>query len=126
MKIIKLSFLSILLTLNGCIGGAYDKKIDNGYVLNALDSMNDLSLMYIDSELMINVVSARIIAYYSGKNCIVVERINLSESEFYIVPFESRRVHDHYSKNLAGPFDRNSSEKAIKRYCGEMISMTEL
>lgn len=106
-----ISFALLLVLLSSCQFGAYEKKINNNYTLSAIDTKDDMELIYVDDEgLMFSIISATVFSIGKNDEYIVAKQhpkdfpnqSNKNITNYFIVPLKFEKVKD-IEKNKIGP-----------------------
>lgn len=102
----------------GCMGSAYDKKLNGEYFLFAVDAKEDMYLGYQDGEYGIGVIDATVFAVGQSDDYIIVKqhpietlgKLNKQKTNYYIIPLKER-INKSVDKNFYGPFTKKEFEQ---------------
>lgn len=113
METIKLClyFSFFCLYLQGCIGVAYNKKLNGPYYLTAMDAKEDMEIQYVDKEdYAFSIIRATVFAVGGNKDFIIAKQhprdtsgnIDKKIVNYFIIPVK-RRISTSMEKNIFGP-----------------------
>ena len=118
--------LAIVFCFYSCGSGAYNKTLNGGYFLSALNNMEDMYLGYQDGENGIGIITATVFAVGQNDDYIILKqhprdfpnKPDKSIVNFYLIPLKSN-ISKSIDKNYYGPltlreFEQKKKELGIK------------
>lgn len=101
----------LILTMQGCQIGAYKQKIYDKYYLSALDSKEDMEVVYIDKQgYMLSIIEASVFSIGKNDEFIVAKqhpkefpnKANKNIVNYFIIPIKNQKS-KNIEKNIIGP-----------------------
>lgn len=104
--------------LQGCIGSAYDKKLNGQYYLSAIDVKEDMIIGYQDGDYGIGVIKEVVFAVGQNDRFIIAKQhpkdssynINKGVTNYFIIPFKEK-IAKSVEKNIYGPLTMEEFEQ---------------
>lgn len=114
-----------------CIGSAYDKKLNAGYYLSAIDVKEDMSIGFQDGDYGIGIISATVFAVGQNDDFIIVKQhprlfsseMDKSVTMYFIVPLKMK-INKTQEKNIYGPLTKEEFEQKRKELNIESLDFT--
>lgn len=104
--------------LQSCITSAYDEKLNEGYLLSAIDVKEDMIVAYQDGDYAIGIIEATVFAIGQNDEFIIAKQhpkssqneIDKTIINYFIIPLKNK-VNKSPDKNLYGPLTKEEFEK---------------
>jgi hypothetical protein len=108
---ILICYVFLIIIAQGCQIGDYEQKINGDYYLSALDSKQNMEIVYIDKQsYMFSVIGATVFSIGSNDEFIIAKqhpkkfpnKSNKSITNYFIIPIKNKKS-DIIEKNIIGP-----------------------
>ncbi len=119
------AFIAFL--FQGCIFSAYDKKLNKGYYLEAVDVNEEMSLCFKDNTgVGLTLIPETVFAVGQDDNFIIVKqhpRRNKKITSYYVIPL-TNKISDEVEHNKIGPLTYKEFEQRMAAYGFEGLRFT--
>lgn len=117
--------------LQNCIGSAYDKKLNGGYYLLAIDVKEDMLLAYEDGQYGIGIIEATVFSVGQNDNYIIAKQhpkisslfIDKTVVNYFIIPLQDK-ISKSPEKNVFGPLTLGEFNQKRKELNIENVNFT--
>lgn len=117
--------------LQGCIDGAYDKKLNAGYYLSAIDIKENMLVGFQDGDYGIGIIRPTVFAVGQNDEFIIAKQhpklvsggINKRITNYFIISLKNK-INKLTKKNMYGPLTKEEFEQKRKELNIESLDFT--